>query len=98
MKQIIWSENEPSQSCWNRGEISSEKNSRQRFGKSEVNYKKEEKSTNNEETGGKVGEYECQICREICGNEQKQMVCIMNCGHRFCKDCVDRVLGTESSF
>jgi len=58
----------------------------------EVNYK------DKEEAGGKVGEYECPICREICGNEQKQMVCITTCGHRFCKDCVDRILGTESSF
>jgi len=52
----------------------------------EVNYK------DKEEAGGKVGEYECPICREICGNEQKQMVCITTCGHRFCKDCVDRIL------
>jgi hypothetical protein len=55
-----------------------------------------------EEAEGKVtlvGEYECPICKEICGNEQKHMVCITTCGHRFCKECVDRILpGKESSF
>ena len=60
----------------------------------EVNYKKEEEKAANPEPAGKVGEYECPICKEICGNEQKHMVCISNCGHRFCKDCIDRVLGT----
>jgi len=65
----------------------------QRIKSFEVKYKKEEEAANNEEeAGGKVGEYECPICKEICGNEQKQMVCISTCGHRFCKDCVDRVL------
>ncbi|CBY38026.1 unnamed protein product [Oikopleura dioica] len=64
----------------------------QRIKSFEVNYKKEEEAANNEEAGGKVGEYECPICKEICGNEQKHMVCITTCGHRFCKDCVDRIL------
>ena len=69
----------------------------QRIKSFDVNYKKGEEATKNEEEAeGQVGEYECPICKEICGNEQKQMVCITNCGHRFCKNCVDRVLGTES--
>jgi hypothetical protein len=64
----------------------------------EVNYKKEEEKAANPEPAGKVGEYECPICKEVCGNEQKHMVCISNCGHRFCKDCIDRVLGTVLLF
>jgi len=63
----------------------------QRIKSFDLNYKKEEEAANNEEAAGKVGEYECPICKEICGNEQKQMVCITTCGHRFCKDCIDRV-------
>ena len=46
----------------------------------EANYKKVAE--------GKVGDYVCRICKEICGNEQKHMVCITTCGHRFCKECV----------
>jgi len=61
----------------------------------EVTYKKEEEGANQEEAAGKVGEYECPICKEICGNEQKHMVCITSCGHRFCKDCIDRVLAPQ---
>ena len=64
----------------------------------EVNYKKEQEKAANPEPAGKVGEYECPICKEVCGNEQKHMVCISNCGHRFCKDCIDRVLGTVLLF
>ena len=58
----------------------------------EVQYKRDQPKP--EEKPGKVGEFECPICKEICGTEEKHMVCLTNCGHRFCKDCIDRVLGT----
>ncbi|CAG5089478.1 Oidioi.mRNA.OKI2018_I69.PAR.g12231.t2.cds [Oikopleura dioica] len=56
----------------------------------EVCYKKVEPKP--EEKPGQVGEFECPICKEICGTEEKHMVCLSSCGHRFCKDCIDRVL------
>ncbi|CAG5089484.1 Oidioi.mRNA.OKI2018_I69.PAR.g12232.t2.cds [Oikopleura dioica] len=56
----------------------------------EVRYKRDQQKP--DEKPGKVGEFECPICKEICGTEEKHMVCLINCGHRFCKDCIDRVL------